>query len=59
MGTATKIFYHATAVDKDAHVNGDSTFVRMLQALAVPFIGNACYVFMHGLNDVKVWFNYI
>ena len=26
----------------------------MLQALAVPVIGNVCYVFMHGLNRVQV-----
>ncbi|CAL9207077.1 unnamed protein product [Musa hybrid cultivar] len=52
---ASPVRFYRKKVDKDAHVNGDSTFVRMLQALAVPFIGNACYVFMHGLNDVKIY----
>ncbi|CAD6235090.1 unnamed protein product [Miscanthus lutarioriparius] len=38
-------------------VNGieDSVIFRSLQALAVPLIGNACYVFMHGLNSVQVY----
>ncbi|KAG0483469.1 hypothetical protein HPP92_011553 [Vanilla planifolia] len=32
----------------------ESFVVRLLQALAVPIIGNACHVFMHGLNYVQV-----
>lgn len=32
----------------------DSVLTRMLQAVAVPVIGNVCYVFMHGLNKVQV-----
>lgn len=32
----------------------ESVVVRMLQAVAVPVIGSACHVFMHGLNNVKV-----
>lgn len=33
----------------------DSVIFRSLQALAVPLIGNACYVFMHGLNSVQIY----
>lgn len=32
----------------------DSTIIKWLQALAVPVIGSACHVFMHGLNHVQV-----
>ncbi len=32
----------------------DSVIFRSLQALAVPLIGNACHIFMHGLNSVQV-----
>lgn len=37
-------------------MEGDSVLTRMLQAVAVPVIGNVCYVFMHGLNRVQVNF---
>lgn len=33
----------------------DSAIVRMVQSVAVPVIGSACHVFMHGLNHVKVY----
>lgn len=33
----------------------DSVIIRSLQALAVPLIGNACHVFMHGLNSVQIY----
>lgn len=37
----------------------DSAVFRMLQAVAVPFIGNVCHVFMNGLNRVHVrWILY-
>ncbi|KAG6535649.1 hypothetical protein ZIOFF_000672 [Zingiber officinale] len=36
-------------------INDESILVRMVQALAVPVIGNACYVFMHGLNHVQIY----
>lgn len=34
---------------------GDSSMVRMLQAVAVPLIGNVCHAFMHGLNYTEVY----
>lgn len=37
-------------------MEGDSVLTRMLQAVAVPVLGNVCYVFMHGLNRVQVNF---
>lgn len=27
----------------------------MLQAVAVPVLGNVCHVFMHGLNRVQIY----
>lgn len=42
------------AVTKDVDAFDDSIIVQMLQALAVPVIGNACHVFMHGLNRIQV-----
>lgn len=42
------------AVSKDFDVEGDSVLTRVLQAVAVPVIGNVCHVFMHGLNHVQV-----
>lgn len=42
------------AVNKDVDAFDDSIIVQMLQALAVPVIGNACHVFMHGLNRIQV-----
>ncbi|GAB4835800.1 hypothetical protein Ancab_000716 [Ancistrocladus abbreviatus] len=40
---------------KDIYAEEDSIFTRMLQALAVPILGNVCHVFMHGLNHVEVY----
>lgn len=42
------------AVSKDIDAEEDSVLTRMLQAVAVPVIGNVCHVFMHGLNCVQV-----
>lgn len=47
--------FYRKRVGKDIGAEEDSVFVRMLQALAVPVIGNVCYVFMHGLNRVQVY----
>lgn len=44
------------AVTKDLNVEEDSVMHRMLQAVAVPVIGNVCHIFMHGLNSVQVFF---
>lgn len=55
--TITSLFSNSTAVGKA--VNDESILVRMIQALAVPVIGNACYVFMHGLNHVQVQFSLV
>ncbi|XP_077226315.1 phospholipid/glycerol acyltransferase family protein isoform X2 [Tasmannia lanceolata] len=42
-------------VDKDVDAVNDSVITRMLQALALPVIGNACHIFMHGLNHVQIY----
>lgn len=42
------------AVSKDLAAEEESALFRMLQAVAVPLIGNACHVFMNGLNRVQV-----
>lgn len=47
--------FYRKRVSKDFNAEEDSIIVRMLQALAVPVIGNACHVFMHGLNRVQVY----
>lgn len=43
------------AVSKDIDLEADSVLTRVLQAVAVPVLGNVCHVFMHGLNRVQVW----
>lgn len=43
------------AVNKDVDALEDSKIIQMLQALAVPVIGNVCHLFMHGLNHVQVY----
>jgi len=42
-------------VGKEVDGIEDSVIFRSLQVLAVPLIGNACYVFMHGLNSVQIY----
>jgi monolysocardiolipin acyltransferase len=42
-------------VGKEVDGIEDSVIFRSFQALAVPLIGNACYVFMHGLNSVQIY----
>ncbi|PIA44424.1 hypothetical protein AQUCO_01700193v1 [Aquilegia coerulea] len=50
---AAYAFYRKRA--KDFDTTEDSILMRMLQAVAVPVIGNVCHVFMHGLNRVQVY----
>lgn len=47
--------FYLKRVSKDIDMEGDSVLTRMLQAVAVPVIGNVCYVFMHGLNRVQIY----
>lgn len=42
-------------VSKNFSAEEDSVILRMLQAVAVPVIGNVCHVFMHGLNRIQVY----
>lgn len=51
---STSTFYRKR-VTKDLNVEEDSVIHRMLQAVAVPVIGNVCHIFMHGLNSVQVY----
>lgn len=43
-----------SAVSKELNAEEDSIILRMLQAVAVPVLGNVCHVFMHGLNRIQV-----
>ncbi|XVF41872.1 hypothetical protein PTKIN_Ptkin01aG0315500 [Pterospermum kingtungense] len=47
--------FYRKRVSKDFNMEEDSAIYRMLQAVAVPFIGNVCHVFMNGLNRVQVY----
>jgi monolysocardiolipin acyltransferase len=47
--------FYRKKVGKEVDGIEDSVIFRSFQALAVPLIGNACYVFMHGLNSVQIY----
>ncbi|GAY57441.1 hypothetical protein CUMW_179480 [Citrus unshiu] len=51
---STSTFYRKR-VTKDLNAEEDCVIHRMLQAVAVPVIGNVCHIFMHGLNSVQVY----
>jgi monolysocardiolipin acyltransferase len=40
---------------RDFNSEEESTILRMMQAVAVPILGNVCHVFMNGLNRVQVY----
>lgn len=42
------------AVGREFNEEEESLLIRMVQAIAVPVLGNMCHVFMHGLNRVQV-----
>ncbi|XP_022969536.1 uncharacterized protein LOC111468521 [Cucurbita maxima] len=47
--------FYRKRVSKDFNDGEESVILRMLQAVAVPVLGNVCHVFMHGLNRVQVY----
>uniref|UniRef100_A0ACD5X8U3 Uncharacterized protein n=1 Tax=Avena sativa TaxID=4498 RepID=A0ACD5X8U3_AVESA len=47
--------FYRKKVGKEIDGLEDSVIMRSLQALAVPLIGNACHIFMHGLNTVQIY----
>nr|GLL37326.1 tafazzin isoform X1 [Ipomoea trifida] len=47
--------FYRKRVSKDVDPETDSVLTRMLQAVAVPLLGNVCHVFMHGLNQVQIY----
>ncbi|GMN43909.1 hypothetical protein TIFTF001_013105 [Ficus carica] len=47
--------FHRKRVSKNFSAEEDSVILRMLQAVAVPVIGNVCHVFMNGLNRIQVY----
>ncbi|RLN23069.1 hypothetical protein C2845_PM07G33770 [Panicum miliaceum] len=53
--SSSALRFYRKKVGKEADGIEDSVIFRSLQALAVPLIGNACYVFMHGLNSVQIY----
>ncbi|XP_021816926.1 tafazzin [Prunus avium] len=51
---SSTVFYRKR-VGKEFNVEEESVLLRMLQAVAVPVIGNVCHVFMNGLNHIQVY----
>ncbi|KAM3290671.1 tafazzin [Capsicum chacoense] len=47
--------FYRKKVSKDIDPEADSVLTRMVQAVAVPVLGNVCHVFMHGLNRVQIY----
>ncbi|KAL5783886.1 hypothetical protein ACOSP7_008915 [Xanthoceras sorbifolium] len=47
--------FYRKPVSEDLNAEEDSVILRMLQAVAVPVLGNVCHVFMNGLNRVQVY----
>lgn len=43
-----------SSVSTDIDIESDSKLSQILQAVAVPVLGNVCHIFMHGLNRVQV-----
>ncbi|KAF3340683.1 tafazzin-like isoform X2 [Carex littledalei] len=52
--SSASLRFYRKKVAKDVDSYDDSIFVRLLQSVAVPVIGNACHLFMHGFNYVQV-----
>ncbi|GAB2246441.1 hypothetical protein Droror1_Dr00001934 [Drosera rotundifolia] len=42
-------------VSRTIYAEKDSVIIRLLQAVAVPILGNVCQVFMTGLNRVQIY----
>ncbi|KAG6430373.1 hypothetical protein SASPL_108438 [Salvia splendens] len=42
-------------LSKDIDEEDESVLTRLVQAVAVPVLGNVCHVFMHGLNRVQIF----
>ncbi|KAK9735466.1 hypothetical protein RND81_04G207000 [Saponaria officinalis] len=42
-------------VKQQIYAEEESAIARMVQAVAVPILGNVCHVFMHGLNRVQIY----
>lgn len=47
--------FYRKRVMRDFSSEEESTILRMMQAVAVPILGNVCHVFMNGLNRVQVY----
>ncbi|VFR01759.1 unnamed protein product [Cuscuta campestris] len=47
--------FYRKRVSKHIDQEADSILERMLQAVAVPLLGNVCHVFMHGFNQVQIY----
>uniref|UniRef100_A0A0D3EY91 Phospholipid/glycerol acyltransferase domain-containing protein n=3 Tax=Oryza TaxID=4527 RepID=A0A0D3EY91_9ORYZ len=53
--SSSALRFYRKKVGKEVDGIEDSVIFRSLQALAVPLIGNACHIFMHGLNSVQIY----
>ncbi|KAI3707749.1 hypothetical protein L2E82_36543 [Cichorium intybus] len=47
--------FYRKRVSNDFDTEEESVLTQILQAVAVPVIGNVCHVFMHGLNHVQIY----
>ncbi|KAL0006022.1 hypothetical protein SO802_013583 [Lithocarpus litseifolius] len=47
--------FYRKRVSKDFNAEEESVVLRMVQAVALPVLGNVCHVFMNGLNRVQVY----
>ncbi|KAG6427313.1 hypothetical protein SASPL_111555 [Salvia splendens] len=47
--------FYRKRVSKDIDEEDESVLTRLVQAVAVPVLGNVCHVFMHGLNRVQIF----
>ncbi|CAI9102122.1 OLC1v1000341C1 [Oldenlandia corymbosa var. corymbosa] len=47
--------FYRKRVSEDIGRESESLLTRVLQAVAVPVLGNVSYVFMHGLNRVQIY----
>ncbi|XP_050384185.1 uncharacterized protein LOC126800815 [Argentina anserina] len=47
--------FYRKRVGNQINAEDESAILRMVQAVAMPVIGNVCHVFMNGLNRVQVY----
>ncbi|XP_073145861.1 uncharacterized protein [Henckelia pumila] len=53
--SSSSAFYRKRVDKEDIVAEDDSVLTRLVQAIAVPVIGNVCHVFMHGFNRIQIF----